>query len=189
MFLNTISLFCWMGRGNHPETFLLVALFWQSTALWLKVRWCVAPRIILYCHLWGPNFPSLTPIPCPSCLTINCLNKSKLFTGETDRCTKKQRFAFLKLVTVDGAKKLISIIWSAWVLEEGPGSHPRKPIQGFLDLLMGLLIQSIYLGMLQTHNSLTAVLNINCCPQPVLGLPPHPSNYPNTFIDNAETLL
>ena len=28
----------WLGRGDHPETFLLKALFCQSTPSWLKVR-------------------------------------------------------------------------------------------------------------------------------------------------------
>ncbi len=83
--------FCWMGRGDHPETFLLKALCCQITASWLKVRgggggWW--PRA-LYCHLLGlgigvlsislfpisifpfpiPNshlqFPSPVPNPCP----------------------------------------------------------------------------------------------------------------------------
>ena len=27
----------WLGRGDHPETFLLKALFCQSTPSWLKV--------------------------------------------------------------------------------------------------------------------------------------------------------
>ena len=31
-------LFVWRGRGDHPKTFLLVALFCQSTPSWLKVR-------------------------------------------------------------------------------------------------------------------------------------------------------
>ena len=28
----------WVGRGDHPKTFLLKALFCQSTPSWLKVR-------------------------------------------------------------------------------------------------------------------------------------------------------
>ena len=35
--LSTWSFFCWMGRGAYPETYLLKALFCQSTPPWLKV--------------------------------------------------------------------------------------------------------------------------------------------------------
>ena len=32
-----LVIFCWMGLGDHPETFLLKALFCWSTPSWLKV--------------------------------------------------------------------------------------------------------------------------------------------------------
>ena len=39
---------CWIGRGDHPKTFLLKALCCQNTPSWLKVGgWVVAPGIIL----------------------------------------------------------------------------------------------------------------------------------------------
>ena len=47
--LSTWYFFGWLGRGDHPETFLLKALFCQSTPSWLKVLgggW-VAPGILL----------------------------------------------------------------------------------------------------------------------------------------------
>ena len=47
-----INLLCWTGCGYHSETFLLLALFYQSTPSWLKVRGgvvvgCVAHVIIV----------------------------------------------------------------------------------------------------------------------------------------------
>ena len=82
-----------MGRGDHPETYLLKALCCQSAPSWLKVRWWVGGGWPwgLYCHLLElgvgvlsishshfpiPNsqFPSLVPNPrprpSPSRLTI-----------------------------------------------------------------------------------------------------------------------
>jgi len=66
-----------MGEGDHPETYLLKAVFCQSTPSWLKVRgwWVVAHEIILsspgtggrgtlYFHSHFP-FPSPIPIPIP----------------------------------------------------------------------------------------------------------------------------
>ena len=45
-----LVIFCWVGRGDHPETFLQKALFSHRAPSWLKVRgwWVVvAPGIIL----------------------------------------------------------------------------------------------------------------------------------------------
>ena len=33
-----INILCWTGSGDHSETFLLLAHFYQSTPSWLKVR-------------------------------------------------------------------------------------------------------------------------------------------------------
>ena len=55
---------CWMGKGDHPKTFLLKALYCQSTPSWLKVWGWVALGIILsspgtggtlYSHFPGPK--------------------------------------------------------------------------------------------------------------------------------------
>ena len=32
-----LVIFCWIGKGDYPKTFLLKALFSQSTPSWLKV--------------------------------------------------------------------------------------------------------------------------------------------------------
>ena len=59
----------WMGRGDHPETYLLKALFCQSTPSWLKVVgwwwwWVVAHEIIL--SSTGSWEYSLFHIPIPN---------------------------------------------------------------------------------------------------------------------------
>ena len=35
--VHLVIFLCWMGLGDHPKTFLLKALFRQSTPSWLKV--------------------------------------------------------------------------------------------------------------------------------------------------------
>ena len=35
--VHLVIFFCWMGRGDHPETYLLKALFSQRSPSWLKV--------------------------------------------------------------------------------------------------------------------------------------------------------
>ena len=35
--VHLVIFFCWMGLGDHPETFLLKALCCQSPPSWLKV--------------------------------------------------------------------------------------------------------------------------------------------------------
>ena len=57
----------WVGRGDHPKTFLLKALFCQSTPSWLKVRggwssrvcWCEQSGMlvahVIFVSAQGPN--------------------------------------------------------------------------------------------------------------------------------------
>ena len=61
-----------MGIGDHPKTFLVRALFCQSTPSWLKdmggnvqaAMWWWPVR--LYCQLLGLGVPIPIPIPSPS---------------------------------------------------------------------------------------------------------------------------
>ena len=55
---STWSLLCWMGRGDHPQTILLVALYCQSNSSWLKERFPAVWMVFLIFMITTPTCES-----------------------------------------------------------------------------------------------------------------------------------
>ena len=103
---STWSLLCWMGRGDHPQTILLVALYCQSNSSWLKERipavWmvflifmittpsCKSSSQSLRSQLLVPN-PYFHFHPFQSCQNIHNLS-SCLFVFDKDTQLCKSNF-------------------------------------------------------------------------------------------------
>ena len=92
--LSTWYFFCWMGRGDHPKTFLPKELFYLCTPWWLKVvgGWVGGGGLVDFTVIswdWGyspfpfpiphSQAPITVPKPRPSRLTISYFRSNKTF--------------------------------------------------------------------------------------------------------------
>ena len=80
LWLSTWYFFCWMGLGEHPETYLLKALCCQTSPSWLKVMGGWWPRA-LYCHLLGLGVLSLSQSQSQSLDNIVLPDKLSCYQG------------------------------------------------------------------------------------------------------------